>query len=128
MKKILIIFTVLVFLGCKEQVILENANITFVDGVAYHKYDMNLVNGKVRVSYENGQLKNETIYKEGEKISRKEWYNNGTLSYEGNFKDGNEDGVQKAWHLNGQLWYKKIYKYGEEISKKEWYKNGTRKK
>ena len=84
MKKLILLFTVLAFIGCKEEpkekVIIDKKDITFVDYVAYLKHDMSLVTGTV-----------------------KEWHENGQLVFEANFKDGKKVGVHTRWHENGQF-------------------------
>ena len=44
---------------------------------------------------------------------QKEWYENGQLENEWNYKDGKEEGVQKGWYKNGQLQYEYNYKDGK---------------
>ena len=45
--------------------------------------------------YENGQLKQESTYKNGEQDGlQREWNENGQLMYEANFKNGEPDGLQ----------------------------------
>ena len=154
MKKLILLFTVLVFIGCKKEpeVIIDKKDITFVDYVAYLKHDMSLVTGTVKEWHENGQLVFEANFKDGKKVGVqkgwhengqlwgegnykdgkkdgvfKRWYENGQLRYEWNFKNGKEDGVQKGWHENGRLRYDGNYKDGKEISKKEWDEDGNRK-
>jgi antitoxin component YwqK of YwqJK toxin-antitoxin module len=42
----------------------------------------------------------------------KRWYENGQLRSEANYKDGEEDGLSKSWHSNGQLKLESNYKDG----------------
>ena len=45
--------------------------------------------------------------------------------YEGNFKNGEKDGLIHEWFENGQLQYRMNYKNGEYDGKLEkWYENG----
>ncbi len=76
--------------------------------------------------YDNGQLRVEANYKDGKLDGvYKEWYDNGQLRVEANYKDGNRDGVYKQWHDNGQLRVEANYKDGElDGVSKQWYDNG----
>ena len=54
--------------------------------------------------YVNGQLKEETTYKDGkiDKLDRS-WNENGQLRVECTYKDNKKDGLCKHWYDNGQL-------------------------
>ena len=56
----------------------------------------------------------------------REWYTNGQLEHEMNYKDGKRDGLQLAWHENGQLRYERNYKDHELLSKKCYDENGNK--
>ena len=43
------------------------------------------------------------------------WYENGQKKYEGNFKDGEQDGLHTEWYENGQKIYEVTYKDGEVV-------------
>jgi antitoxin component YwqK of YwqJK toxin-antitoxin module len=78
--------------------------------------------------YANGQKKFEVIYKKGlyyELNSDKPYsgevivyydYENEDKYFEGNYKDGKEDGLWTYWYRNGQLEKKIIYENGRKIS------------
>jgi antitoxin component YwqK of YwqJK toxin-antitoxin module len=53
------------------------------------------------------------------------WYENGQQAYEGNYKDGKQDGLWPHWYENGQKSSKNTYKDGELISSKCWDKDGN---
>jgi antitoxin component YwqK of YwqJK toxin-antitoxin module len=149
MKKLILLFTVLAFIGCKE-VIIDKDDTTVVDGVLFLKHDMSLATGKVKSYYLDGQLDWEQTYKDGIKNGAvkkweggqltgegtykdgklngtfKEWSKGGQLISEGAFKDGKYDGVIKSWHEDGQLKREEIFKDGELISTKEWDEDGKR--
>jgi hypothetical protein len=62
----------------------------------------------------------ETIFglfdKDGKKDGLwKEWYENGQLRWEKNYKDGKLDGLARGWYKNGQLRWENNYKDGERI-------------
>ena len=76
------------------------------DTMAFFKNDMKPVTGIVREWYENGQLRFEYNFKDGEWDGlQREWYKNGQLRFEYPYKDGEWDGLQRAWKENGQLLY-----------------------
>ena len=95
-------------------------------GKSMLKSDGTPVNGIVYSEYENGQLRFETNFKDGEKHGlQRNWHVNGQLEAETNFKDGKQDGMQKVWHENGQLKSETNYKDGKEDGLvREWYENG----
>ncbi len=58
---------------------------------------------------------------------QKSWYENGQISWEGNYYKGDnlslqgkQDGIQKKWHENGQIWYEENYTKGKLNSLKIW--------
>ena len=59
---------------------------------------------------DNGQLKYEINYKDGEKHGKwLEWHANGQLAWEENYKDGERHGKWLEWYENGQLKYEENY-------------------
>ena len=136
MKKFILLFTVLAFIGCKA-VIINESDTTYAEGITYLKQDMSLVNGIVKDYFENGwlsyegtykdgkkvgvhkywydqykigDLANESIYKEGELISEKVYYDDNQLWSEGTYKDGKRDGVHKGWYYKTEkLEYEQIW-------------------
>lgn len=76
------------------------------DTMAFFKYDMKPVTGFVREWYENGQLRFEYNFKDGERDGlQREWFKNGRLRFECPYKDGEQDGLQRAWNEYGHLLY-----------------------
>ena len=125
MKKLILLFTVLAFIGCKDEVI-NYDDITVVDGIAYLKSDMSILNGIVKRWHDNGQLEFEATYKDGKVDGvTKMWHYNGQLKVEGTFKDGKENGIRKQWEENGQLLNEGTFKDGELISEKKWDEDGS---
>jgi len=43
------------------------------------------------------------------------WYENGQLWYEGHWKDGKQDGIERGWRENGQLYWEQHWKDGRKI-------------
>jgi len=70
--------------------------------------------------YKNGRLRWEKNYKNGalEDISR-EWYENGQLKFEKNYKEGVRDGTQRSWDENGQLQFEYHYTYQINAGERE---------
>jgi antitoxin component YwqK of YwqJK toxin-antitoxin module len=81
---------------------------------------------KLEYYYENGQLDSERNYKDGERNGlQRAWYENGQLKWEGNAKDGKQDGLWKEWYKNGQLRTEGNIKDGKRDGLwKYWHKNG----
>ena len=51
----------------------------------------------------NRQLKSEGNYKDGQRDGLyQEWYKNGQLLSEANYKDGQRDGLYQEWYENGE--------------------------
>ncbi len=124
----------------------------FLDKECAERYDMyigQMINGKLKSWYDNGQLHTEYIEMyEGNKgigrswhingtlasectfINRKKhgieryWYENGLLSYECEYIRGGKYGIEKKWYGNGQLYYTCTYMYGEKHGiERIWYEN-----
>ena len=51
---------------------------------------------------------------------------NGLLKYEGNFKNGKQDGLERTWHFNGRLISEANFTEGNFISKKCWDEEGQK--
>ena len=95
------------------------------DTMAFFKYDMKPVTGFVREWYEDGQLKSECNYKDGKRDgAEKGWYEDGQLKYECNYKDGKRDGAEKGWYEDGQLKSECNYKDGKWDLWKGWNEDG----
>jgi antitoxin component YwqK of YwqJK toxin-antitoxin module len=77
---------------------------------------------KLEDYYTNGQLESEKNYKDGKKDGlQRGWYENGQLEYEENYKDGKWNGLQRAWYENGQLKYEINYKDGNKDGLWRWF-------
>ena len=130
MKKLLSILSLAILISScsvtKERI--SNDKVTIVDGVCYLKADMSIVTGIVTQAYEDGQLKLEANYKDGQEDGLyKTWYENGQLRFEANYKDDERDGLYRKWYENGQLRFEANYKDGElDGLSKTWDENGQR--
>jgi antitoxin component YwqK of YwqJK toxin-antitoxin module len=83
--------------------------------------------GKWTWWYENGQIKQEGIFKAG-KFNGKWtfWYANGQTKLEGIYKDDERNGWVKLWHKNGQISEEGLYEDGSLLAKKvyKYFENG----
>ena len=76
------------------------------------------INGSVKDYYENGQLKAELNYKNGKLDGlEKEYHQNGQLYIEENYKDGKLEGESTNYDENGNLTSKAIFKDDEMVEK-----------
>jgi len=76
--------------------------------------------------YPKGQLEYEGNYKEGkEEGVHKQWHQDGQLYSEGNYKEGKQEGLWEWWYQNGSIWREENYKDGKkEGLHKRWHQNG----
>lgn len=66
--------------------------------------------------YENGQMKLEGPFKDGERNGQwSYWYADGKLWSQGVYKNGVENGLKTIWHTNGQKYYEGNLKMGNRI-------------
>jgi len=84
----------------------------------------------VKEYFENGQLKFEGSFKNGEKDGiHRWWYRDGQLEFEGVFKNGKKDGISKGWWENGALEYTGLFSYDKRDGLWEaYYENGQLRK
>ena len=67
--------------------------------------------------YSNGQIKLERNYKDGREDGKWTWrYKNDQLLSKGNYKDGFYDGKWTTWYENGQIKSERNYKDGVCVS------------
>ena len=111
------------------------------------------LNGKVTTWYENGQIRSEELYIEGNLVDKTRysyyendeiksklhfinsklegnstyWHENGQIKTEGNYKDGKRDGKWTHWYENGLKWKEGNYKDSKRDDMwSTWYKNGLK--
>ena len=114
----------------------DNKKITGILVDKFGNYEGVVINGfpqsMHRRFFENGQLMNESEYKNGMRNGLfKIWYENGNTKQESILKNGFKDGPCKTWYANGQIkedytsermdGFSAMYNVG---SYKEWYENG----
>lgn len=110
-KKLIIIITSLVALSCSENRVLKNQTSIKENLIVYKE---NLFSGIVFDVYENGQLKEEGLYKNGKKEGlHQEWYQNGQSKFKKNYIDGKQNGLTISWNKNGGIRSESNYKNGK---------------
>ena len=126
MKKLLPLL-ILILIGCSEPepintLILRNNTYYLKNsdkpytGPVFESYS-----GKL-IIYKNG--KKELTYKDGKPLSKFNYYKNGQLKDQSTYKNGELDGLYKSYYENGQLKDESTYKNGELIWYKSYYENG----
>lgn len=74
-----------------------------------------VLHGISKSFYENGQIENEWLYKNGSREGMsKGYYETGILAYEENYKNNELDGYSRHYHKNGKLWLETFYKNGNQ--------------
>ena len=111
----------------------ENLNKVCAPGIHYFKsleaafyYEIpNDHNGLQKIWYDNGQLYQELIFKDGKYDGlQKEWYKNGQLYQEITYKDEKKDGLNRKWFENGKLYQEITWKNGKYNDLcRTWYEN-----
>jgi antitoxin component YwqK of YwqJK toxin-antitoxin module len=86
------------------------------NGIAYQVDSNEPFTGSSVKFHENGQLKNRTNYRDGEKEGLNEWFwENGQLGQTGSLKGGKKDGPFEMFNQNGELTRSVNYKNGVRI-------------
>ena len=66
------------------------------------------------------------VDKEGLKQGKwQDWYDNGSIKYNGKFEDGVEQGLWKFYYQSGELKATKEFFYNGNVDKHIYYKNGN---
>ncbi len=114
MKNLLSILLVsIILMGCSENRVLVE-ELTNKGGLLYYEGD--LYDGVGFNVYPDGQLAWEGNFKDGKQDGlHRLWYKNGQLKFEGNFKDGKKDGLWRWWSEDGQLKWEQNWKDGKRI-------------
>jgi antitoxin component YwqK of YwqJK toxin-antitoxin module len=87
------------------------------NGEVLYKNTSILFSGVYQEYYSNGKLESEYNYKNGKKEGLcKEWNSNEKLELECNFKKGEKDGLCKEWYSNGNQKLECNFKKGEKDS------------
>ncbi len=86
------------------------------------------LHGKCIDWYENGQVRYEMTYKNGNRTKLLGWYKNGQMSIEGNRLNGISHGKYFEWYENGKKKKEIDFKDGDKNGiYMEWYENGIKK-
>ena len=122
MKKIFsILFISLFIFSCGDNLV-EEVKERYDDGkfkvVEYYKKvgdNQELV--KVSHYYKNGQIRQESNYKDGKYDGEQIWYHdNGQIKREGNYKDGKKEGKLTYYKTDGSLFCEGIYENGKKLN------------
>ena len=81
-------------------------------------------NGKGKEYNNDGKLKFEGEYLNGQRIKGKEYYENGKISYEGEYSKGERSGKGKEYYNNGKLKYEGVFLNGKILYGKGYNKRG----
>ena len=86
------------------------------------------MNGLFQSWYDNGQMCEEVMYKDGKYDGLyQNWYENCQKHEEILYKDMKRHGLYQSWHKNGQMGNKVMYKDGERDGLyQSWYENGQK--
>jgi len=88
--------------------------------------DIIMEDGLLKEYYDNGSIKLEYNFKNGKKDGeQKKWYDNKQILIKYNYNNGNLTGLQKKWYKNGQIKSEMNY-YNNILDgiSKYWYSNG----
>ena len=130
MKKLLLLFITTSFV--LSQNLIEDVSEKYKNGAIktinyYQRVSNKIVEARQENYYENGQIENEKNYKDG-KLDGKwtENYKNGKKKKKYNYKDGKEDGKWTSYYENGQLRSEGNFKDGKLDGKWNFYnKDGS---
>lgn len=98
--------------------------------VSYDTHNRTSVSGTssvLRTTYDNGITKSEAKYERGKITEYHEWYENGQLKTEVEYKDGVRNGLTTEWYENGQKKCVMLYKdntYQRDIGR--WNESGLK--
>ena len=75
--------------------------------------------------FPDGAVRSESQFKNGHQEGfAREWYENGVLKFEKSYLGESLHGVSKYWHPNGQLKDESVFEYAICLESKEWDENG----
>ena len=113
-KKLLPILFVLIITSCSKEVPLRQT--VERNGITYEVNSEEPFTGTVVLFHENGQLSYKGNFKDGESDGLWEGYHqNGQVHYKGNFKDGERDGLWESYYVNGELEISRCFKKGDSV-------------
>ena len=107
----------------------ESAKLEDRNGYKYLPNTDKPYSGWAKGTYDNGQVKELTQFKEGYALLTTYWYENGQKKFEANLKDGKQDGLMIRWYENGQKMAEENLKDGKRDGLwTRWYENGQKKR
>ena len=106
----------------------ESAKLEDRNGYKYLPNTEKPYSGWAKETYDNGQVKSLTQFKEGNVVLATSWHENGGKQSEGNYTSGKEDGLWTWWHENGQKKWEVNCKNGKNDGLVTvWSENGQKK-
>jgi len=124
MKKLLLLLFLIPLISFTEDWTGEKENIYLQDrnGIKYEVNSEVGFTGKYVRYSDNGQKSYETNYKNGKENGLETlWYKNGQKSYEVNYKNSNKEGLMTGWHENGQKSYEGNFKNDNNVGLHTWW-------
>ncbi len=122
----ILLLTITVSFADNIKIYLDSDVITNDEKLLCDKKSKLPINGILKEYYKSGELKFESLYKDGkgDGISKK-YYKSGGLEIEAPFRDNKLDGIYKGYYESGELEIESLYKDGklDGISKR-YYKSG----
>ena len=92
----------------------ESAKLEDRNGYKYLPNTEKPYSGWAKETYDNGQVKSLTQFKEGNVVLATSWHENGGKQSEGNYTSGKEDGLWTWWH-DGKVDFEANYKDGKGV-------------
>ncbi|MBL1147831.1 MAG: hypothetical protein D8M28_09075 [Proteobacteria bacterium] len=124
----LMLLTTQLLAGCEEQEAGVTTKLEQRGELMYQPGAREPYTGKYHEFYENGQMKSEIMYFQGQKYGIMTlWHSDGTKAYEGEFRADKRFGTHMEWFKDStkksQTRYDNDHKHGVEII---WYPNGNK--
>ena len=112
MKRLFIIFPLLLIVGCSKPI--SEETLIDKDFLKYHPETKELYSGEVFQNRMGGEKEFEGSYKDGKKDGLwTTWYENGQKNSERTYKDNKRDGLWTEWYENGQKKSEGTWKNGK---------------
>lgn len=117
---------VLLIAGCEQEQSVYRGELHERDGVFYAPFEKDPFSGKHIESRGDGSLSKEGFYIDGRQEGLfTSWYENGQLKSELTHKSGKLEGLAREWYENGQLKSEATYKNGKvQGLSRDWHENG----
>ena len=104
----------------------ESAKLEDRNGYKYLPNTEKPYSGWAKETYDNGQVKKLTQFKEGNVVLATSWHENGQKREEVKFIGGKQEGIAKRWRKNGRKSEEGNWKNGKSISALSWKPDGEK--